>query len=95
MPKPTSNTASVILNWAKVGDIYKVSHYRVYVDNKLIANVISDNDNYTVENVSLYVEHSFRIEAVDYENNVKAKSNIIFITLPRINDLSINLNVNI
>jgi len=95
MPTLTSNFASVILNWTKADYISNIHHYRVYMDSKIIGNIDKSNNSYTVTKVTLYDEHSFYIEAINDKNNIKSKSNIIYISFPRANDLSINLNINI
>lgn len=90
---PTLTKANVILNWNSPVDINSISHYRVYVDDKIVSNVSNQLTAYTIIDLLLYIEHSIYIIAVKDKSNVK--SNVIKINLPRENDLNFNLNINI
>ena len=95
----TLDTGSIVLNWAKAGAQEGISHYRIYMDGKVIANTLDDSNFYTVNNIPLYIEHSFYVVGVTTQCRVTGPSNVVKMTVPispiptpTSNDLDFNLN---
>lgn len=89
------NLNEVILTWVKAEAQEGISHYRIYMDDKLVGNTISNITNYTVKNVTEIDEHSFYVVGVTNKCRVTKNSNTVNIILPTIqtsNDLDFNLN---
>lgn len=89
------NLNEVILTWVKAEAQEGISHYRIYMDDKLVGNTISNITNYTVKNVTEIYEHSFYVVGVTNKCRVTKNSNTVNIILPTIqtsNDLDFNLN---
>jgi len=89
------NINEVILTWAEAKAQEGISHYRVYMDGKLVGNTLDNSTSYTIINVSEFVEHNFYVIGVTNQCRVTTQSNVATITLPTTptsNNLDFNLN---
>lgn len=71
--------AKAYLQWVVAESEDGISHYRVYMDDKLIAN--PSTINYTVNDLEFDIKYSFYIFAITNDDNISVKSETVSITL--------------
>lgn len=75
---------SVKLSWPRGTDNFRVSHYRVLLDDVQVAT--TSTLTYKVRNLKPGNTYTFTVVAVDYSGNVSTPSNAVVVTTPTTTD---------
>lgn len=85
MSTQVQDTGSVVLAWNRASCEEGISHYRIYLNGTVVANVRGSNASYVINNMPFETNLTFYVLAVTNRCRVSKKSNEASIVLTNTN----------